>query len=373
MGKALAGNARMNLQKPFTVCIFGYDEHDEGGRAWAIMTGLAKNGIIVKPCRTLLDGFFEKYRDLYRKWNGISGNINAMYVLFMGYYLVPLAWYLARRRKIPVILDVLVSQYDTEVTDRKRLSRYHPRAWFLWVLDWFSCHVADAIVVDTYEHKIFFTKKFFVNAKKILVVRVGCRSDLFKPLPHVKKPYDDFIVEFHGAFSPLQGVEYIIEAAKILQDRKEHVQFQITGSGQLSAIITALVDTLHLANVKFFDRVALADLPRTIARGDICLGVFGITEKALRVIPNKVYECMSCGKPVITERSPAALEVLHDYMEVCMVDPGNGLVLAEKILELKNDVALRARLAEHARAISLSTFSPHTIVQPLVHWLESHI
>ncbi|MFA6279106.1 MAG: glycosyltransferase [Candidatus Paceibacterota bacterium] len=353
------------------VCFFGYDESDEGGRAWAMRTGLVENGIKVKQCKTNVSGFFAKCRDLYRKWRNIS-DVNAIYVTFMGYYLMPLAWYLARRRGIPVILDVLVSQYDTEVVDRKRVSRFSTRAWFLWALDFISCFVADAIVVDTHEHKKFFAEKFLVDEKKIIVLPVGCRSDLFKPT-ELEKIKDNFIVEFHGSFIPLQGVEYIMEAAKILQDKNENVRFEITGVGQLYTTITSLAKELNLKNVEFFGRKHITELPSTIARGDICLGIFGTTKKAMRVIPNKVYECMSCGKAVITERSLGALEVLHNREDVCMVEPGNGADIAEKILELKNDSALRARLGERAREISLSEFSPRKVVLPLIEWLDSRV
>jgi len=359
-----------HTRKSLTVCFFGYDEPNEGGRAWAVRTGLAANGVTVKPCRTNVSGFVAKYRDLYRKWGSV-GTVDALYVIFMGYYLMPLAWYLARRRNIPVILDMLVSQYDTEVVDRKRLSRGSPRAWFLWLLDWFSCFVADAIVVDTNEHKKFFTEKFFVNARKILVVPVGCRSDLFVPLSQ-RGPDGAFVVEFHGGFSPLQGVEYILDAAKVLQDKGENVRFELTGEGQLSNALRRRAQELGLANVVFLGRSSLEGLPRSIARGDVCLGIFGTTAKALRVIPNKVYECMSCGKPVITERSPAVLEFLHDGEEVCMVEPGDGVALAEKILELKRDAKSRIRLGERAREISLDTFSPRAVVKNLVDWLASH-
>ena len=81
---------------------------------------------------------------------------------------------------------------------------------------------------------------------------------------------------------------------------------------------------------------------------------------------------MSCGKPVITERSPAVLEFLHDGEEVCMVEPGDGVALAEKILELKRDAKSRIRLGERAREISLDTFSPRAVVKNLVDWLASH-
>jgi glycosyltransferase involved in cell wall biosynthesis len=354
---------------PMKVAFFGFDEHDEGGRAWSVRTGLFENGIDVKLCRTDVNGFFAKYRDLYQKWKGV-GDVDALYVIFMGYYLMPLAWYLANRRCIPVILDALVSQYDTEVNDRKRLSRFNPRAWFLWLVDFVSCHMADAIVVDTDEHKKFFAGTYFVDAKKIIVVPVGCRSDLFTPEKKEKTCGETFVVEFHGGFVPLHGIEHILGAAKILQDKKENVRFLLTGGGQLFDDMFNLSEKFMLANVEFQPRKRLDELPECVRRGDVCLGIFGATAKALRVIPHKVYECLSCGKPVITERSPAVCELLRDREDILMVNPGDGADLAEKILELKSDAELRARLGERALGLSLSRFSPREITRPLVNWLE---
>lgn len=361
----------MNGYKSLTVCLFGFGENEEGGRAWMVRDGLKENSIIITECRTNASGIIAKYRDLYRTWNSIVGKIDAVYVIFMGYYLMPLAWYLAHRRGVPIILDALVSQYDTEVSDRKRISRYHPRAWFLWIVDFISCRMADAIIVDTFEHKKFFAAKFYVRKEKIIVVPIGCRYDIFKPSTENKKEYDDFIIEFHGRFIPLQGIQYILEAAKILQDKNEHVRFEIFGDGQTYDQMRQLKEHLQLTNVIFFGNTPQKEIPRAIARADVCLGIFGTTEKALRVVPHKVYECLSCGKPVITGRSPAALALLHDGGDVCLVEPGNSADLAEKILELKHDDALRIQLGEQARAISLDQFSTPMIVKSLVYWLES--
>lgn len=361
----------MNAHKQITVCLFGYLEREEGGRTWPIRKGLLDHNLEVVECRTSVGGFYAKWRDLYRTWQTVAAKTDVLYVLFMGYYLMPLAWYLARRRGIPVILDALVSQYDTEVVDRRRVSGYHPRAWFLWGLDWISYCMADAIVVDTSAHKNFFVDRFNVDARNIIVVPLGCRSDLFVPSIQ-DEAHEGFIVEFHGSFIPLQGVEFILQAARILQDMGEKVHFEFVGDGQTLPEMQSLAKELNLHNVTFIGRKHPTDIPHFIGHADVCLGIFGVTDKALRVIPHKVFECLSSGKAVITERSPAALELLRDRDGVCMVEPGNAIDLAEKILELKNNSALRGQLGARANLLAQTQLSPHMAITNLVRWVQLH-
>jgi glycosyltransferase involved in cell wall biosynthesis len=354
--------------RPLSVCLFGFAENPEDGRTWALTRGLKEHGVTLIECRSGAPGLWGKYRELYRTWRTLP-RTDAVYVIFLGYYLMPLAWLLTHWRGIPLVLDALMSQYDTEVNDRKRLRPYAPRALFLWAVDYFAFALADVLVVDTEVHKRFFAGKFHVPLHKMIVAPMGCRNDVFTPRVPEEEAQEECVIEFHGSFIPLQGIEHIIRAAKLLQDKGEEVRFECIGSGQTYPEMERLAKEQGLTNLHFVGRRPQKDIPAYIARAQICLGIFGTTEKALRVIPNKVYECLSCGKAVITERSPAALETLHDGEDVCLVTPGNGEELAERISTLKHDAALRARLAEGARRLSNTTFSPGAIAGNLVQWL----
>ena len=99
----------------------------EGGRSWAIRTGLTERGFAVELCRTERKGFFNKYADLLRGWRARTQKPDALYVPFLGHYLLPLAWVLAKASGIPVVFDALISLYETEVEDRRRITARH---WF---------------------------------------------------------------------------------------------------------------------------------------------------------------------------------------------------------------------------------------------------
>ena len=49
-----------------------------------------------------------------------------------------------------------------------------------------------------------------------------------------------------------------------------------------------------------------------MARADVCLGILGTSEKAGRLIPNKLFQALLAGMPLITRNSPAMRELVKD-------------------------------------------------------------
>jgi glycosyltransferase involved in cell wall biosynthesis len=76
------------------------------------------------------------------------------------------------------------------------------------------------------------------------------------------------------------------------------------------------------------------------------LGVFGTSEKAGRVIPNKAFQALACGVPLITADTPAARELLVGEQSALLVPPGDAQALAAAVRRLAADPALAQRLAE---------------------------
>ncbi len=133
----------------------------------------------------------------------------------------------------------------------------------------------------------------------------------------------------------MQGIEFIIKAAKSLEDEK-NIEFVIIGSGQEKGRIVQLANELNVENIYFFDKFPQLDLPEKIAESDVCLGIFGSTEKTRRVIPNKVFECVAMKKAVITADTPAIKELFAEN-ELCLVKIADYQSIAETIIKLKNN------------------------------------
>ncbi len=74
------------------------------------------------------------------------------------------------------------------------------------------------------------------------------------------------------------------------------------------------------------------------------LGVFGTSAKTGRVIPNKAFQALACGTPLVTGDTPAARELLRDGESALLVPPGDPEALAAAVRRLAGD-------AEFTRAL----------------------
>jgi len=295
-------------------------------------------GYEIVECLTTKNGFFGKHRDLLKKYKELStlnSQLSTLLVTFPGYYLMPLAWILTRHPRKQLIFDAFISISDTLVSDRKQISWLNPLAWFYYLADIISTHLADEVLIDTEAHKKFFMRRFFLKSKRIRVAYVGTLKDLFYPGPKENKlPSGKFNVLFIGSYIPLQGIEYILQAANIVRE-ESNIHFTLIGKGQTYTQMTTLATKLDLHNVTFLETLPLQELPHYLRSCDVALGIFGTSDKANRVIPHKVYDAVGCGVPVITAKNLAIEEQFTDGKEIFLCKGGDAQSLAEAILSAR--------------------------------------
>jgi glycosyltransferase involved in cell wall biosynthesis len=370
------------------ICYFGTYEQDYV-RNRTVIEGLRKNGCEVQECHVPL---WERQRDKTGGYlKAVSLAIRAVevglaYVRLLFIYLftvrpydvlmvgyighldMPLAWLLSRIPRRPLVFNPLVSLYDTLVDDRAVFSERSIMGRFLHGLDVWSCRAADLVLLDTDQHISYFVETFGLPRSKFLRVFVGVDESVFNH--RMERPGDsDFRIIFVGKYTPLHGIDTMIQAAKLLSNEPT-IRFQFIGSGQLSNKIQSLCQQLKVTNVTFSDWVPYADLPDTIAQSDICLGIVGTTDKASRVIPGKVFWAMSMGRPVLTGDSPATRELLTDGENALLCKRGDPESLSRAILRARNDPDLLKRIGRRGRETYLAHASEQRIGETVVGALE---
>jgi glycosyltransferase involved in cell wall biosynthesis len=206
----------------------------------------------------------------------------------------------ARRQRVPLLFDPLISAYDKQVYERRKLSPCGLAARRLLRHEQRLFTGADIVLADTPEHQRFFAETLLVENQKLHVVYVGAEQPLFTPGP-ARAPNQPLEILFYGSFIALQGAELIVEAARAYHGPP--AQWVLLGDGPLREQCRR--SATGLRHVTFENWLPYPELPDRIRRADILLGVFGDTHKALRVIPNKVFQALACGRPLVTGVAPA--------------------------------------------------------------------
>jgi len=233
----------------------------------------------------------------------------------------------ARRKDVPLVFDPLISSWDKRVLEFRKLTTDSSASRRLLVEERRQFAAADIVIADTAEHARFFHKQLFVPKEKLHIVYVGAEENLFSPAP-LHKHEGSLEVLFYGSMLPLQGPKTIVEAARIMRDVA--VKWTLLGRGPL--LDECKTAASELSNVIFEDQIPYSRLCNRIHAADVLLGVFGTSEKAGRVIPNKVFQSLASGRMVITRKSLAYPLGVSKSNAITFVEAGNPHDLAEMVL-----------------------------------------
>jgi len=243
-----------------------------------------------------------------------------------------IATFVGRMRHVPVVWDVFISLYDTIVEDRKLLQPNSLAARFLRGLERRAFRRVDLAFMDTQAHARRMESLFDLPPKSCGSVWVGTETEHFAQhgVPSPRAADAPLKVLFYGQFIPLHGISTIVEAARILRDAP--IEWTLIGRGQEAEGIRAMLEADPLPKLRRVQWVDYNELQRWMAVTDLCLGIFGMSQKAASVIPNKVFQIVAAGRPLITRDSPAIRELLqHSPGCVYLIPSGDATALANAV------------------------------------------
>ena len=266
------------------------------------------------------------------------------------------AYIWAKQKKVPIIFDPLISSWDKKINERNLYPIKSKKSENLkkWEADLFK--KADFVIADTEAHLNFFSNIFKIPKNKFRVINVGVEENLFKPKKKKIKKIKEVL--FYGSFLELHGIDVIINAAK--QCKNRNIKWTLLGNYQRIKFPN------KIDNIFFEDAIAYIDLPERINKADILLGIFGDSKKASCVIPNKVFQSISCGKPVITRISNAYPDkIIEENFGIFFITPNNSKELAQLVCKLCANEKLIAQAGYRSRQIYDKYFSEKIIIKQL--------
>jgi glycosyltransferase involved in cell wall biosynthesis len=245
------------------------------------------------------------------------------------------------------VFNALVSLSDTLVADRERFRPGSLAARALAALDRRALRAADLVVADTRANGDFLADLAGIPRERVAVCLVGAEERLFSPGWDPREP-----PLFVGKLIPLHGVETILAAGREAPD----LQLRVAGSGQLEGLLAA-----RSPNVEWIRWIPYEQLPDRLRAAACALGVFGTSAKAARVIPNKVFQALACGVPIVTGDTRAARELLVEGESALLVPPGDPGSLARAVRRLVEEPEVARRLGDGGLRAYTAHASEHVL------------
>ncbi|MGD9871952.1 MAG: glycosyltransferase [Thauera sp.] len=283
----------------------------------------------------------------------------------------------ARRHHIPLVFDPLISAYDKQVNEKHKFAADSAQARKLLAWESRLFNLPDWLIADTEGHADYFHTTHGVARERIRVVPVGAEEALFTPQPWLQKPADAPLeLVFFGTFISLQGVDVLARA--ILQYDGPPTHWRLIGEGPMKAdcerMLAPLVGASGPSRISFEGWGPLPELPARLASADAILGIFGTSDKALRVIPNKVYQGLAIGRAVITAATPAFLPDLraNEGHGLLWAKPGDPGSICDAVLRLHQRRDELPSLGKAARASYEAHYSNRVISHVLCDLLNKN-
>jgi glycosyltransferase involved in cell wall biosynthesis len=271
---------------------------------------------------------------------------------------------------IHTVHGVLADEYATSIqrlapTFRTKLANLI--MWKLARLEKKTSKNATLIVTVSKYSSGKIAQLYDVDKGKIRVVPNGVDTEWFKPLKTCEKIKrqigldDNPCVLFVGRLIPRKGLQFLIEAAKHIVKDYSQAKFVIVGDGPLGNNIRVNLNKMNLKrNFIMLGDVHESLLPTLYNCADVFS--FPSVQEGQGIA---LLEAQASAKPVVAFNVGGVCEAVLNEETGLLVKP-NSLELADAILKLLADRALREKMGTRGRNFVSETFSWNICAQKML-------
>jgi glycosyltransferase involved in cell wall biosynthesis len=216
---------------------------------------------------------------------------------------------------------------------------------------------------------------------KVTVIPNMSKPDLFYPrvkdvqiMTNFNIKSDVLNILHFGSMGVANGLEYIIEVAKVLKVREiSDIKFLFAGYGQTEEKLKKLVNENELENIDFLGKHNTYIISELINCCEFSFVSFKNLEVLYTNSPNKLFDSLSAGKPVIVNSAGWTKDLVENNNCGFFVNPENPLDFVDKIQEIKNNRQLIKIMGENARILSLNVFDKEILSEKFANLILKRI
>lgn len=267
------------------------------------------------------------------------------------------AWLLARLKRVPFLFEIR----DLWPAFAIAVGVLHQRVLIslsLW-LEKFLYRHANIIVVNSPGFIEHIRQK---GGKDIRLVENGVDPSMFQAMNNgiefrrQNNLQNDCVILYAGAHGLSNDLGVVLTAAEKLQN-ESGLRFVFVGDGKEKPTLIQLAKERNLSNVQFLSPVPKTEMAEVIAGADACIAILKPIELYKTTYPNKVFDYMAAGKPILLAIDGVIREVVETAQAGIFSEPGNPDLMAENILWIKHNPAKAQKMGSRGRAYVSEHFS----------------
>lgn len=225
-------------------------------------------------------------------------------------------------------------------------------AAFTWIIR-FSLRYVDlaivAVLPETLQH-------YQITPDKWVIVTNGVALHMFDPTLYSATTTEDgcWSILYVGHIVPERGIDTLLASIRLAKAYGiSNLRLHLVGfSDERSETwLRAQIRELDIApNVRYWGAVSAERVPEMIAGANVCVHPFPRREGLDEIYPIKIYEYLAMGKPVVSSDLQGVRRIIKDRWNGLLVEPSNPEAMAQAIVRLYSDSALRMQLERNARS-----------------------
>jgi glycosyltransferase involved in cell wall biosynthesis len=283
----------------------------------------------------------------------------------------PTAWLLARLKGVPFLLEVRdlwpAFAVAVGILQNKTLIRLSES------LERFLYKHADQVMVNS---PGFLAHVKARGAGEVALIPNGADPAMFDPeddgaaFRQAQGLADDFTVLYAGAHGLSNDLDVVLDAAALLADQPG-IRIVLLGDGKEKPRLRARAAEQNLNNVLFLPPLPKAEMAGALAAADACLAILKPIELYKTTYPNKVFDYMAAGRPVILAIDGVIRQVVEEAEAGVFAQPGDPAALATAIEQLASNPTKCRTMGKNGRKTIETNFSRIALAEKFTALLES--
>jgi glycosyltransferase involved in cell wall biosynthesis len=212
-----------------------------------------------------------------------------------------------------------------------------------------------------------------IGSARVVMLRNAVDTDFFMPASDrttlkesLGLPHGRFLVLYAGTLGLAQQLSTVLECAGELQKRGNDVHFAFAGDGAEKERLQQKSVEMGLGNVSFLIPWPKAAMPGLLNSADCILVSLKDAPIFHAALPTKLFEAMSCGRPVVLAAAGEAEAVVRDAAAGYCARPGDTASIGEAILHAQQNRERGEEMGRRGREYMLANFSRERQVEELL-------